>query len=355
MLTFSNSFLWANCAASVHPHPAPVPIETERSDAQLEGEAAAWLANLVLRGSAASTAEAEGETAPNGWPIDYEMIRHVQTYCDLVRRHGPVESERDVELWDGRVRGRPDTHTVGNGDVLRLYELKYGYRIVEPQGNTQMLLGAIAFAEPHHRLFSLEVFQPRAAHANGPHRKWVLNADELNDWRHDLHRAMTEVFADRPIAAPGAQCEFCARRAACHALAASNYQAIDRIRSEHRARQLTATEIADELRFLEMAERLLKARAQGIRTEAHARIRAGEFVPGKCLDARYGNRALTLPPEQVRILTGIEPFKQVQKSPAELEKEGANPDVIAIMTTRPFSGFELTDWNPKKIGKMFDD
>lgn len=354
MLTFSNSHLWTQCAASVHPHPAPVPLELERSEAALEGEAAAWLANLVLRGTASSTAEAEGETAPNGWPIDWEMIRHVQTYCDLVRRHGAVQVEQDVELWGGRVRGRPDAHTVDTGDILRIYELKYGYRIVEPQNNSQLLLGAIALIQPHHRLASLEVFQPRPAHANGPHRKWVLGADEIGWWSDQLHARMMAVFVDRPIATTGEQCEFCPRRAACHALGMAVYNDVERIRSEHRARALTAEELARELRFLETAESLLKARASGIRAEAKARVKA-EFLPGWMLMPKHGNRRFkeNITPGLIAMLTCCEPTKAVLKSPAELEREGVHPDVIASIAERPFIGMELAEWNDKKIEKLF--
>lgn len=353
MLTFSNSFLWANCAASVHPHPAPVPIEAERSEAAQEGEAAAWLANLVLRGTAASPAEAEGEHAPNGWPIDYEMIRHVSSYVELVTRHGPVEAEQDVELWGGVVRGRPDAHTVGSSDVLRMYELKYGYRIVEPHGNTQLLLGAMALVQPHHRLVSLEIFQPRPVHANGPHRKWVLNRDELAGWENDLHQRMKAVFEDRPVATVGDQCDYCPRRAACHALASAVYADSEKIRSEHRARQLTAAEIGAELVFLEDAQKRLSARHEGIRAEMRARIKAGEHIPQWLLEPKHGNRTWRADAAIISALTGCEAHKRVLKSPSELEKEGANPEVVAALCERPFRGHELARWDEKKIERMF--
>ncbi len=354
MLTFSNSFLWSQCAASVHPHPAPVPLELERSEAQQEGEAAAWLANAVLRGTAGSTAEFEGETAPNGWPIDHAMIRHVQAYCDLVRCHGAVEAETELEIFDGRVRGRPDSHTVGNGDVLRIYELKYGYRIVEPQGNSQLLCAAIALAQPHHRLISLEVFQPRAVHANGPHRKWVINQDELQSWKVRLFSAAHRVLDARPVATVGDQCEFCDRRAACHALGMAVYADAERVRSEHRARKLTGDEIGRELAFLKEADRRLKARLSGIEAEANARAKR-EFIPGWLFDSQVGNRAFDVEPRVVQMLTGINPYKEVLKTPAEMEREGANPETIALLSKRPFIGFKLRPWDVKKVEKAFEE
>lgn len=353
MLTFSNSSLWTACAASVHPVPSlhKPHITLQQSDARREGEAADWLANIVLRGDAGTVAEGSGETAPNGWPIDEAMVRHVQEYVDIVTRHGPVVPQDDVTLFNGHVTGRPDAHTV-DGDVLRIYELKYGYKIHEPYANTQLLLGALAFVKPHHRLISLEVFQPRPHHVNGKHRKWVLDRDELEQWRQWFVQCIDFVHADKPTATPGDQCNYCDRRAGCHALLANIYAMQELIATNHKAAPLSAVELGAELRLLETFEKLLKARKSGTSTEALERAMKGEFIPGYLLEEQIGDRKWKsdTPAAMRGLLTGVDPFKAVEKSPAEMEKEGANVD---CMTVRPFVGMKLKAWDAKKAERRF--
>jgi hypothetical protein len=50
------------------------------------------------------------------------------------------------------------------------------------------------------------------------------------------------------------------------------------------------------------------------------------------------------------MLTGIDPYKQVEKSPAEIENEGGNVDP---MTSRPFVGMKLKPFNEKAIERKF--
>lgn len=351
MLTFSNSRMWTSCPASVHPvqgihQPNLTP---QQDDARKEGTAADWLANMVLAGDAATAEEGAGEIAPNGWPIDATMVRHVQEYIDIVTRHGVPHPQTDTTLFNGRVTGRPDNHTVST-DVLHVYELKYGYKIVEPYANSQLLLGAIAFRQPHHRMFSLEVFQPRPHHPNGKHRKWVVSADELVEWEAWLSRCVDAVYIDKPVAAPGDQCGYCLRRAGCHALMANIYAAFETITSNYHARPLSAADLGLELKFLETLDKMLKARWSGTTAEALARAKKGEFVPGWTLEENYGDRKWDTSPEIRQMLTGIDPYKQVERSPAEIEKEGGNVDP---MTSRPFVGMKLKPFNQKAVERKF--
>lgn len=353
MLTFSNSSLWTACAQSVHPEPSihKPGIAKMQDDARREGEAADWLANMVLRGDASCAADGLGETAPNGWPIDEAMVRHIQEYIEIVSRHGPVMSQTDVTLFGGKVTGRPGSHTV-DGDVLRIYELKYGYKIKESHGNTQLLLGAIAFVQPHHRLISLEVFQPRPHHPNGKHRKWVLDQQELEQWRQWFIRCIDMVYQPKPMAAPGDQCNYCDRRAGCHALMANIYASYELITTNHKAQPLPAAELGFELNFLESLQKMVKARLSGTETEAELRAKKGEFIPGRLFDEEYGNRAWLpgMTPELRGVLTGVDPYKKVEKSPAEMEKEGANVDHLA---KAPFVGMKLKRFDGKKVERRF--
>lgn len=351
MLTFSNSPMWTTCAASIHPAPAihPPQLEKQQDDARREGTAAAWLVNMVLRGDAADASEGLGEFAPNGWPIDAVMIRHAQDYIDLVRRHGEPLSETETSLFDGRVTGRIDQHLV-DGDTLRVYEFKYGYKIVEPYGNPQLLLAAISMLRDFHRLISLEVYQPRPAHPSGKHRKWVLDRDELEVWRNWLLGCVEATGVQRPMATPGDQCVRCDRRAGCHALASNIYAIADLLATNHPAKPLPAADLGLELELIDRMEKFLKARKSGSITEASERARKGEFIPGYYLEDQYGDRAWKVTPINRQIATNIDPYKRVEKSPAEVEKEGGNVDDISAP---PFIGKKLKKWDAAKVGRRF--
>src|SRR5687768_13171981 len=96
MLTPSTAHLWGNCALSAHFVRTGGDVDTGRdtdagdSEARREGSAAHWVADGVLRGDAHSCGDFEGETAPNGWVVTPDMVRHVQGYVDFVRSLGSV-------------------------------------------------------------------------------------------------------------------------------------------------------------------------------------------------------------------------------------------------------------------------
>lgn len=334
-LTFSNAGDWVLCSASASEPEGLEPVETEMTETRLEGQAAHWLANLALRGDGgAGTMDGLGETAPNGVPVDEAMARHVAAYAEIVGRHGRVVVERDVTLWGGKVRGRPDAAVTDDQEYLRVYELKYGYQVVEPQGYPQLLLGALAHVDwGRHRIISLEVYQPRAPHPSGPHRKWVLDVEELRRWDAWLAGRANAALVRSPTATPCEVCARCARRAGCHALRADIFAAAAALESSRPLRPLEAHELGLELLLLERLSKGLEARLSGTRAEALARA-TREFIPGYEVRTDLGDRDWLeeVTPARVKLMTGVEPFKQVRKSPAEIEREGGN---VGPLTHRP--------------------
>lgn len=351
-LTFSNSHLWAYCAASVSPNPAPFERDETPSEEQQEGTAAAWVADSVLRGTAASAEEFAGETAPNGWPIDATMIHHVQTYVEIIRRHGRVGSETELSLWNGMVRGRVDQHAHDSpSGALRVWEFKYGYRIVEPEDNPQLILAAGALVQPHHNLITLAVQQPRPHHPAGPYRKWVITRADLQLELEKLYRAAIRTMDKHPLAIPGHHCAkaYCPRANSCPALATNLYAAYTLMGDTRRGGKLTPAELGAELKFLKMAESLLKARKSACEAEATGRIKNSETIPGWMLEAAEGDRVFTVPAAMIQAMTGLDPYEAPKlKTPAKLEGEGAAPQTVALLTTKPFTGMRLKPFSPPK-------
>jgi hypothetical protein len=181
-LNFSNAYRWTRCAAAGQDFPAGTGygIGAELSAPRKEGRAAAWIADGVLRGDASCAADYLGELSPDGWTVTPDMVDHVQRYIDHVSSFGAVQSEASMS-WYG-ITGRVDQHCATVGDTLRIFELKYGFRIVEPEENEQLLLAAITLLKGHHRDVELTVFQPRPFHPSGPVRTWNITPSVLMRW-----------------------------------------------------------------------------------------------------------------------------------------------------------------------------
>lgn len=355
-LNFYNSHRWTKCPASAAPSgrhaPGSYGITAPRTDSQLEGDAAAWVAAGVLNGDAASAGEFIGETDPGGWTVTADMIRHVERYIEIARASGrQVIAEQDVTVLGGLVTGRPDSHTAHDGETLRVLELKYGWKIVEPENNTQLLLAAIAFVEPHHKYFSLEVFQPRPYHPDGAHRKWVITAHDLDEWAQWFYSCALSALEPMPIAAPGEHCTHCPDTH-CHARSRQIYNVFESVGDHRRSTPALPAELGAELSFLRSASALIASKLSSVEAEADARARR-EFIPGWTLEPVDGRRVVTATPRTVAMLTGVDPYRQVLKSPAELEAEGVHPETIALISNKPRVGFRLVEESSKAIARLF--
>lgn len=357
MLTPSNSHLWTACSLAGRLNAGGAggaPRDhTQDSEARREGKAAHWVAELVLRGDADSCAECLGEMAPNGWMVSAEMVRNVQAYVDLVRAVGPhVEAERIITL-AGVIRGRLDAHPLTVDGVLNIFDLKYGWRLVEAERNTALLCYAGALFDPkRHSGVALHIFQPRPYHPDGKLRTWRLTAAEFPAWLDWLIGRADAAHGADPVATPGPQCGDCAGAGSCQALAASIYRLHDVV-EDRRIGHMTAAELAAEVDFIRRAAGLVKARQAAIEAEAAGRIRRGEYVPGWTMEKSLGNRKFTASPAAIQLMTGLNPYKQVLMTPAEMEDEGALEVVLDRLTDRENKGSRLVPLTSKMFTRMF--
>jgi hypothetical protein len=356
-LTFSNSHLWTKCQQACSPRTADMlPAKTETTtELQREGTAAEWLARTVLAGELTAE-ELIGRQAPNGVVIDAVMARHIEGYIEVVSRHGKPRVEVEASLFGGLVNGRVDGVSTEAEDVLHIYDLKYGYRIVEPHTNSQLLLGALHFAKPHHRIISMEIYQPRAFHPGGIHRKWVIDMAELLRWGNELQeRAKHIAAADRPIAVPGKYCGDCPRASGCSTLLMNNYEAFELVSANFKhATPRTVTELGALGDWLEVAAEMIDAKRKGIRAEIEATIESGSPVPGWVVDvAAEGKREWLVGAAHRRLALGIDPFKRVELSPAEMEKAGADPKLVKEITQKGRPGRRLMQFATSAVAAVF--
>ena len=372
MLTPSTAPIWTHCALAPQisrgtaPGDGPfVPDDDDKtiSEQRREGQAADWVAAGVLRGDADSAVEFLGETAPNGHVVTPDMVTHVQGYVDYCRSRGEiVRVQVPVSIPHLFIRGIADAQTTVNWStvdgtteaVLEIIDLKYGWMPVDVEWNGQLLCEAIALFNPQiHDRVIMTIYQPRPYHVDGKVRHWELDEAELTTAYHWLARKATAATSPGAVGTPGAEwCGMCDGRGRCEALSRAVYGIFETVRG-YRARKLDAQALGNELTFLDQASALIKAYKSGVTAEVEGRMKRGEYIPGVWWNIRQTDREFTVGPDVIAEKTGLEPFKRVPKSPAELEKEGADPNTIAEITERRFAGVKLAPATAKEFAKLF--
>jgi hypothetical protein len=359
----SKAHLWSKCALSgailagrANGYTSPHAPDADSTDSRKEASAAYWLAGEWLAHRISPADSPVGITAPNGWLIDAEMAQHVEAYVEYVRGFGgqPVQQGQSVHI-GSRISGRIDNaHVIiGPGLVVRVFMMKYGWRLVEVEGNAELLCYGIASHIQGH-ILELHVYQPRPYHPEGIARSWVIPPDQVDRWREWLdQRAMfAEGVYGTPHGMPGEHCRDCEGRNSCQALAANVYAAYEMI-TDTQLGKMDAKQLAAELDFLERAEEVLKHRKAGVEAEAEGRIAGGEFVEGWELVNKTGHRKFSVPMQQVFQMTGIHPYKQADMTPAELERAGAKKDIVKKITYTPTIGRKLARASAKAFERMF--
>jgi hypothetical protein len=358
----SKAHLWTKCALSGSVVagradgylPADPDADKDKSDARREGIAAHWLIGEWFAGrlEAGTTSGLVGLVAPNGWVIDAEMVEHCHGYVSYVRDHtGQLLTEHGVV--NQHIVGRCDTAII---DPVRrevhVFDFKYGWRLVEVEGNPELLCyGCLLLPEGY--TLTLHIYQPRPFHPDGIARaSRPMNYQKVTEWRNWLDHQAARAGMPGCEGTPGEHCRDCPARGSCQALAATVYAQYEVVR-DSRLAKMTATQLAAELDFLELAEACVKERKAGITAEAEGRISGGEHVAGWELQPKTGNRVFTVGADKVQMMTGIHPFKQVQVSPAELERMGANKTVVKQITTSPSIGRKLARTSTEAFKRMF--
>lgn len=335
-LFFYNADRWMRCGKSADPAPIIADIEPGDDTIRREGVAAHWVADAVLFGDANGVEDFEGETAPNGITVDMEMMHGARQYIDTARSVAvDLKSEHNASIFG--IRGRVDVY----GRTLRgvfVGDLKYGYR-PPPATTWQLTIGALAVIGNRHTLSAtVGICAPRAR-SGEPWEFATYTAAEMAALRKQVHDRVTDLELGERSATTGKHCRHCDHAATCGAL-------VDRIQE---LRHTVELEELYELRDL------IKTRIVATESEMTARLNRGDHVPGWWLKPQIGNRRFKVDAATVEIMTGLPSWKRVEKSPNELEKEGAPRKILDAITTRPDTGVKLARWNPDDAAKIFGD
>lgn len=368
----SSAHIWTKCAAqpSIVKH---LIGDVQPSDEAMEGTCAAWLAEMVLTGQVETCRDLVGEVCPeNNWPVDDAMANYIQGYCDMITsRGGQMETERRVYL-NSFINGTPDAYAVVTTIprasftpqnafkvTLNVDDLKYGFGIVDPTAEQVVIYGGAIYNElvakgiyPDEIQFG--IYQPRAMHYDGIYRTRTITPQQLLVEIENIITRGEECFESDPIATPGSHCKHCPAALVCPANTTEMYD-ITTVMNASQARKLSPQELANQLSFIDIAEDMLKGLKRAAHAEANARMTSGEFVPGWGLKRGIGHRRFKVSGDMVKLFTGIDPSSNALCTPKELERRGADIDVLKSITETPETKAKLVPITTADVAKLFGE
>ena len=254
-LSPSSAFRWRVCPGSVREEAKYPDTDNEYS---LRGTAAHWIGEECLRqgvtpgywrGQTVEVDKVDGTKEPI--QVSQEDTEAVWIYIDYVYRRMEqitgVHAEFETKLNPGAWLKRDDCEGTGDcvlfsNEIIEVIDYKHGSGVpVDAEDNEQLLLYAIGACArmdwnqlDHGIPVQMTIVQPRAQHADGPVRSWVLPArdifarvaNEVGPW------AYATDDPNAPLVPGEKQCRFCKAKAECPALRASATEVFTTIRND---------------------------------------------------------------------------------------------------------------------------
>jgi len=354
----SSASRWVKCAFA--PTLEAAYPETEESPKSLEGSAAHWVVEMLLRG----TPVEPDVRAPNGVAVTGDMIEGAEMVRDDIALHlgdnwqGGLFIEQKVSIT--RVHpdknwGTPDYYAWKRGEnkqlILHIWDYKYGHDLVEAFENWQLidyvagLLDTVT-APDTEIVVDFGIIQPRGYRRDGPVRHWRVLASELRGQINILAGAAGRATGPdpKPTVTPDG-CKNCKGRHACEAFQREAYKSAD-LAEDLGALELPPHALGLELRALKWAQALLDARVSGLESEAVAIIKRGERVPFWSLEATQGRLAWTKPVKEVEalgLMLGVPLTKPdvALITPTQAKAAGVPEGLLAQYSAKPAGAVKL--------------
>jgi hypothetical protein len=343
---------------SAHLQRLPDALPDDDNDAAEEGTAAAWAAECVINGDASTITDMVGRVHKNGVEIDPDMDRHLTGYVALARSRIDAKAEvyGEVAVAPGiMIAGTSDLQSWSSPQDFHIDDLKYGYKIIEPTTLQVAAYALLAYARGvRAERWHLGIYQPRAVHHAGIYRTATFTLAQIEAQVSALWSAAQQIATGDRTARPGPQCANCLGAAKCEALTHSVYSTWQPLQSRTYT-DPTPQQLADELAMLRRMEELIDARLAAVEAETQQRLNAGKFVPGWAMMPRKGQRKFKYPATIIEALTGVDPSTKGVCTPAELERRGADPAVVARLSETPTVGYKLAPYDNRAIGALFGE
>jgi hypothetical protein len=293
--------------------------------------------------------------------VDDDMAEAVQVYLDTVRGDAAGGFPSLVERWIEQGFAIADLHPdfFGTADavqywtrekLLRVYDYKHGAGVaVEANNNKQGMYYALgvllSFKDRPVSTIEIVIVQPRAAHKDGPVRRFQIEGLDLLDWSVDLLAFAKATEDPNAPLNPGDWCRFCPAAGFCEAL---------KKRAQATAQKMfmpifefDTEEIASILRESSLVEDWLSA----VWAFAQHAAEGGTKIPGYKLVRKQGRRTWAVSDKEAaaKLLLefGLKYSETTTKkliTPAQVEKlltTKADKERLAEIVTKPDRGVTL--------------
>ncbi len=340
---------------------ASLPPDTDR-DARDEGNAAHWLSKELFDGREVRV----GDKAYNGYVITETMMDHMQEYvarldCGAMEINtswsggtvGDNYTAFDVRARADHIMMRNEVEMVnaGYGNVaeidhwhLMVDDLKYGWRVVEPEANWTLIAHAIGYCIAHGvkpERITLRIHQPRPYHPLGPVRSWVITYEQLLEYHAQIVARLSNPTAD--LHTRYDICAKCPAMPTCPAARQAGMNAVD-VATLAYDDTLSNNVLAYELEMLTIAEATITNRKTALEELITYRIaKGGEVFEDYALKPRYANTKWKtgFTGKFLSMVTGRDLIKDAVVTPAAAKRLGVPDSILADLTERPMIGAKL--------------
>lgn len=365
----SDASMWMTCNGSFRAQQAYPPLNVEPSQSRLEGRAAHEVAQKLFKNEPFSGLV--GSLSKDGIIITDELFDAAREYFNEVwgycNTHGRVHDLHVEEVCP--VPGYGDWYCIPDAwvyvpevKVLRVWDAKFGHRIVDPFENWQLLIEAFSICEQFQSppgIIELVIVQPRGFSSEGTVRKWVLTYDELCAYRQQVNETMPRVLDATPMCTSGPHCLDCSARAHCDTLKQQSYAGVDYVQSLQ-THNLSGHALGVELRLLQRAQEMIKMRLSGLEEQALHEIKQGQHVTFYSAKTTYGRKRWKkdVPVDQVIMMGDLlgQNLRKPQEldTPAQCVKKGIDPSVIEQYAETPVTGVKLEQVDERSIRSVFE-
>lgn len=308
----SGAGAWSQCALYVTLSAAyRVMLESDNNDVREDGTACHWLAHERSMGVEHSI----GEMSPNGRELTEEMFDAVDLYFETLSEYPDIvyqfEQPADCSVIYPQMSGTPDVWGY-RPNLLRVGDLKYGFRYVEVFRNPQLSIYALAVATalnlPDECEVELFICQPRTQTKEGPVRKWRTTVGELRQTGLLLRAAAYRAMSPNPCATVGRWCVECEGRIACDSFMHTTNAMIDFAFDGYHTNP-TLPQVDKELVFVTDAIEMLQARQSALEVVLERHLKKGGSAKYHQITRSKGRERWAEGCEKIALTLASEMFK----------------------------------------------
>jgi len=243
--------------------------------------------------------------------------------------------------------------------TLDLWDLKYGYGIVEPFENWQEIKYVIGVIDKlglddQRLIVNMHIIQPRAFHPKGSIRTWTVKGSDLRPYANILHHQGALALQPNPPVQTGKQCKHCTALHACEQGHHASLNAIE-IGGSMSVEEIPADQLKLHREILKRSYEAIDFRLTSINSQIEALIKKGSPVAGLALDNPPGNLKWNRSDAEIIALGGVMgcDLSKVKVITPTQAKKLIDESVIKVYADRPNGKTKIVNSTDTKAASVF--